>query len=593
MSNSVARKRFLYMILVSVLCLVLLPVVALATVHDSNGYDITNGYFDWKDTVVAVDDEGKFSSIKTNAWYNFDYPSTITGREYGFLLIDTEKDTLGGTSPWSNLKLSSEMVIALRENGIEKSLGTNNYTDHVWFSCEITKDMLENCSVEKDYRIYFYTIRYSPYYTITYESCVGTLTKVMIDRYVLNNCADSTYEKVASIATMGLIDVAMDPTGVKYKGLSYDEAKTGTLSAVSKGITYKVYYTPDHTMGYTASGNQLTAKCSWEECSRHEGVTITVSASDATYDGTPKAATLSGTTAWTHYGLATPDITYTLTSDATALSTAPSDVGEYTASISAGDVTASTNYQILKRPLTFDPKGDTIFSGEETPGFVESIADEQFGNFVEGESMSNLQGTFTAATAFEGTIVYSGVTPPMAYSPDVYFEAATMNDVDEYTITYTYTPGEGDNYTVPEETKRKLIVKPVIYEITEEKLKYVRTNKNGPTFTCEGPCDELISVTISGGSLTEPWVLADTDYTAESGSTILTLKGKSLTEHLKAGEYVLQLRYKHGFSEEEPLDVSNPPPLTSDSTSIFLLSALALCCGGMALVLLRKKKTQM
>ena len=318
-----------------------------------------------------------------------------------------------------------------------------------------------------------------------------------------------------------------------------------------------------------------------------------------TYDG--QSHTVNPTVYWTSNGRSLKleqGRDYKITAGETGM-----NVGTYTFTIEGlGNYaeTASRDWEILKRKLSFDPmdyiiaNNKAIFSGDATPDFVDNIADDQFGNFAEGESMEDLQGTFTAATAFKGTIVYSGVTPPMEYSPDVYFEAATMNDVDEYTITYTYTPGEGDNYTVPEETKRKLIVKPVIYGIIEESLDYIKASNDNPTFTCEAPLDELISVTISGGNLSKPKVLEkDVDYTVASGSTIVTLKGKSLTKQLKSGCYTIQLRYKHGFSEELPLTVGDPPPKTGDTTPIYLLGVLALCCGSGALGLLRKKKNRM
>ena len=126
-----------------------------------------------------------------------------------------------------------------------------------------------------------------------------------------------------------------------------------------------------HTLVYEADGATLSAYCSntfmASKCSIQEAnkVSITVSAASKEYDGTAVTATLSDTTDWVKDIGEVPTIVYYKESStsgnslmkllfATAfaeekLDSAPSDVGNYTARISAGDATAKVAFSITKQ----------------------------------------------------------------------------------------------------------------------------------------------------------------------------------------------------------------------------------------------------
>ncbi len=106
-----------------------------------------------------------------------------------------------------------------------------------------------------------------------------------------------------------------------------------------------VYY-ENHTHGfeYTADGDTITAQCTGNgDCDITEGLTMTISADDADYDGEAHGAALS-----TDYNTtAFPDeyeIEYYLGD--TKLDGAPVDPGVYTAKVTVGDATASVEYTI-------------------------------------------------------------------------------------------------------------------------------------------------------------------------------------------------------------------------------------------------------
>ena len=96
----------------------------------------------------------------------------------------------------------------------------------------------------------------------------------------------------------------------------------------------------EHAWVYSAENNVITANCSEEGCDL-QAQTLTIHAEDKVYDGQPVTATFEYSDGWTaDNGLFMPtsnDIVYTNNTE----------IGEYTASITIGGATASTNFSIL------------------------------------------------------------------------------------------------------------------------------------------------------------------------------------------------------------------------------------------------------
>ena len=109
-----------------------------------------------------------------------------------------------------------------------------------------------------------------------------------------------------------------------------------------------------HSWMYTASGATITAKCTAEGCYLTDGnggsVTINAPAADTlTYNGNQKAATVTSSD-WK--GVAIDKIAVAYEQNGKTLPSAPTDAGEYTASITVGEgnkaATASVKYTIQK-----------------------------------------------------------------------------------------------------------------------------------------------------------------------------------------------------------------------------------------------------
>lgn len=110
---------------------------------------------------------------------------------------------------------------------------------------------------------------------------------------------------------------------------------------------------PHSYTNYSVVGNELRATCSYSGCTEY--VSLTLSADNASYTASPyTSASRGNTTAWTGASLPVPNITFEGRGNTTFASgtTAPTNVGTYTASITAGGQTASVDFEITKANRT-------------------------------------------------------------------------------------------------------------------------------------------------------------------------------------------------------------------------------------------------
>ena len=134
---------------------------------------------------------------------------------------------------------------------------------------------------------------------------------------------------------------------------------------VSSDNGYNCYSEPftvtrhQHSWTYTASGATITASCTDTTCTSPNGGSVTINAPAAdtlTYNGKQKAATVTSSD-WK--GVAIDTIAVAYAQNGKTLPSAPTDAGEYTASITVGEgnnaATASVKYTIQKaNPVVTD-----------------------------------------------------------------------------------------------------------------------------------------------------------------------------------------------------------------------------------------------
>ena len=226
-------------------------------------------------------------------------------------------------------------------------------------------------------------------------------------------------------------DLTEKYTGADSKTLSITELPAGQTFSykvqIATGDGYKCYSEPftvtrhQHSWTYTASGATITAKCKEDGCYLADklGGTFTISAPAAntlTYDGNAKEATAkldaaSGVTSLPTVG----DITYA--QNGAALSSAPVNAGEYTASITVGEgenaATASVKYTIAQAELTIDSV--TVASKTYNGSADAEITNVTFTGLKNSEALTKgtdyeVSGTFNSANVNEANKVTGTVT---------------------------------------------------------------------------------------------------------------------------------------------------------------------------------------
>ena len=148
-----------------------------------------------------------------------------------------------------------------------------------------------------------------------------------------------------------------------------DTGETVNGSSITAEKTLVPYSNHDHSFTYSAEGATLTATCNAPDCTLvDQKATLTINVpSDLTYDGTAKAATVTGDTAV----LGTPTITYSKTDD-TSFTGTPKAAGTYTASITLGTgenaATASVSYTIAPKSVTITglSASEKVYDGTAT-----------------------------------------------------------------------------------------------------------------------------------------------------------------------------------------------------------------------------------
>ena len=154
------------------------------------------------------------------------------------------------------------------------------------------------------------------------------------------NTATHTGEKSKTLTISGL------PVDKSYQYHIFVQCSNG-YNCYSEPFTVSQH---QHSWTYSASGATITAKCTAEGCYLTDGnggsVTINAPAADTlTYNGNQKAATVTSSD-WK--GVAIDKIAVAYAQNGKTLPSAPTDAGDYTASITLDNATASVKYTIQK-----------------------------------------------------------------------------------------------------------------------------------------------------------------------------------------------------------------------------------------------------
>ena len=195
------------------------------------------------------------------------------------------------------------------------------------------------------------------------------------------------------VSTTGKFATGADDTSLNYSEIFTHDTESSKYDVVRDDAGNLSFATHQHRWTYEvkAAGNTITAKCSG--CSISGGSVTIQAPTRLTYDGTTKAATLRNGLDRT---ISVPGIIYA--KGGTALDTAPVDAGEYTASITLGDVTAKVTFKIAKADAPA-PSGLTGYVGKA----LSTVVLPSGWTWVDGSTVMN-----TAGDAVEFMANYDG-----------------------------------------------------------------------------------------------------------------------------------------------------------------------------------------
>ena len=251
-----------------------------------------------------------------------------------------------------------------------------------------------------------------------------------------------TLEKGQGVFTNGWAD---------YMGESdpADYFTSGDDSFIVRLVNGEAAIMPPHTHDwtYTAYGNVITATCVGEGDCDLTSQTLTITAVGKTYDGAAVVASVEKSENWTAYGLADP--TGIVYSGNTA-------AGEYTASVTVGDKTATVQFVINKKALTITAAAKEKTYGESDPELTYTVSglvgDDTLTGALTREAGENVgsyaitQGTLTAGDNY--TIDYTGANLTISEATMSVSAAGYEGDYDGATHSISVTVSAPDGAEV-------------------------------------------------------------------------------------------------------------------------------------------------
>ena len=307
--------------------------LAIVTAQNGGKLSLSNGTF----SRVAVKDDGSSASLSGGSYgeitsdAGYVKPYALLAKGYAY-----KKTRDNQWLPNAN-SIPSEVTVEKAPFAVEKIYPNSdtNYTGNSAFATDgnITLTAVIASEPETENVTYYY------WWELFNESENDWTT-----RFKKVNTATHTGEKSKTLTISGL------PVDKSYQYHIFVQCSNG-YQCYSEPFTVTRH---QHSWTYTASGATITAKCTAEGCYLTDGnggsVTINAPAAGTlTYNGNQKAATVTSSD-WK--GVAIDKIAVAYAQNGKTLPSAPTDAGEYTASITVGEgnkaATASVKYTIQK-----------------------------------------------------------------------------------------------------------------------------------------------------------------------------------------------------------------------------------------------------
>ena len=301
------------------------------------------------------------------------------------------------------------------------------------------------------------------------------------DIYLTSGKQFTISDDFSGTASVGVADTISDNT--KRQITTADTAQSMLAKVCSVNSDYAVNYDTSgkylylwkhsHTWSYSASENEITAKCTSDSNCKYysDGLTLTLTAPDMTYTGSVynKASVTDNITSVT--GATAGSITYAGRGGTsyTSSTTAPTNAGKYTASVTINGKTASVDFEITKASVEKPSADGTTFVYNENSQTYNIASNSAY--TVTGNTRTDA-GTQTVTVAlnknykwsdgstddltFTFTIAKADITPGVSLADWVYGSTASTPEITgnsgNGTVTYSYKEQDADDSTYTEVT---------------------------------------------------------------------------------------------------------------------------------------------
>jgi len=218
------------------------------------------------------------------------------------------------------------------------------------------------------------------------------------------------------------------------------DCENGTFTYEGGPVSSITVTPPPHThsFSYSATGNTITATCLGDgDCDyKNNGITLTLNASDSAFDGSPKAATLDGYPPTAVANLeAKPMISYYASAGSgsteisgSALSGAPTEIGNYVAQITWGGQTAVKTFSITPGTIAVAASDENTPYDGNPHGITVHVTNPASGTTV---SYGRTEGTYDLSE--------SPTITNVADSPLTVYYKVTAGNYADYTGSATVT----------------------------------------------------------------------------------------------------------------------------------------------------------
>lgn len=275
-------KYIISVILSTIMLLAFLPIQVFAAVHDDTSEYFTSDYFDWKDLKVTTDNSGNLTGVSAAAWYNYGDASTIAGRDYGFYIVETSEDKVIRNGSRTNLPLAT--FDSLMEGvGTRINMGQAD-AERKWRSFSLSAEECVGMTKDKDYNIWFWTRQGDDTYN-TYESLMGTMTAITINRYIKiggsmsDDVAD--YRLDSTVNSMNIIGQKLSAVWKTYNGGTLNTTISNPDDLTESKYVYNLYFYYPNALEITNSTTDTNGSITVDKmAAQGDEVEVTVKPAD-------------------------------------------------------------------------------------------------------------------------------------------------------------------------------------------------------------------------------------------------------------------------------------------------------------------------